>query len=71
MDSDYNSTLNGKTGYSKIADPYVNELDQLWLSYAGIPDTLIKGGRQVIKLDDDRLSVTSAGGSYNKPMTRC
>ena len=55
MQSDYNSTLNGKTGYSTIADPYENELDQLWISYAGIPDTLIKGGRQVIKLDDDRF----------------
>ena len=55
MQSDYNSTLNGKTGYTVIADPYVNELDQLWISYAGIPDTLIKGGRQVIKFDDDRF----------------
>ena len=55
MQSDYNSTLNGKTGYSVIADPYVSELDQLWISYAGIPDTLIKGGRQRIKLDDDRF----------------
>ena len=55
MQSDYNSTLNGKTGYTTIADPYKNELDQLWISYAGIPDTLIKGGRQVIKFDDDRF----------------
>ena len=55
MQSDYNSTRNDKTGYSIIADPYVNELDQLWISYAGIPDTLIKGGRQVIQLDDQRF----------------
>jgi len=55
MQSDYNSTRNGKTGYSVIADPYENELDQLWISYAGIPDTVIKGGRQVIKFDDDRF----------------
>jgi hypothetical protein len=55
MQSDYNSTLNGKTGYSVIADPYINEVDQLWLSFAGIPDTLIKGGRQVIQLDDQRF----------------
>jgi hypothetical protein len=55
MDSDYNSSVNGKTHYSTIKDPYVNELDQLWLSYAGISDTLIKGGRQRIKLDDDRF----------------
>lgn len=55
IQSDYNSTRNGKTGYTVIADPYENELDQLWISYAGIPDTLIKGGRQRIKLDDDRF----------------
>ncbi len=55
MQSDYNSTRNGKTGFSVIADPYENEVDQLWISYAGIPDTLIKGGRQRIKLDDDRF----------------
>ena len=55
MQSDYNSTRNGKTEYSIIADPYENELDQLWISYAGIPDTVIKGGRQVIQLDDQRF----------------
>jgi hypothetical protein len=55
MQSDYNSTRNGKNQYSIIPDPYENELDQLWLSYAGIPDTVIKGGRQRIKFDDDRF----------------
>jgi len=35
--------VNDKTDTSIIADPYVNELDQLWISYAGIPDNLIKG----------------------------
>ena len=55
MDSDYNSTRNGKTGYSVVADPYESELDQLWISYAGIPDTAVKGGRQVIQFDDQRF----------------
>ena len=55
MQSDYDSTRNNKTHNSKIADPYESELDQLWLSYAGIPDTVIKGGRQVIQLDDQRF----------------
>lgn len=41
-------------GYSVIADPEKAELNQLWISYNGIPDTVIKGGRQRIKLDDDR-----------------
>ncbi len=55
MQEDYNSTRNNKTGYSTIADPEKSELNQLWISYAGIPDTVIKGGRQRIKFDDDRF----------------
>lgn len=38
-----------------IADPQASELNQLWVSYKGIPDTEIKGGRQVINLDDQRF----------------
>ncbi|MDO9270868.1 MAG: alginate export family protein [Methylobacter sp.] len=55
MVEDFNSLRNGNTGYSTIPDPEKSELNQLWISYAGIPDTLIKGGRQRIKLDDDRF----------------
>ncbi|MGR8979448.1 MAG: alginate export family protein [Gammaproteobacteria bacterium] len=55
MQEDYNSTRNGKTGYSVVADPEKPELNQLWISYTGIPDTIVKGGRQRIKLDDDRF----------------
>lgn len=61
LQSDYNNGgpalggRNNKPGYSVIADPGYNELNQMWLSYAGIPDTVIKGGRQRIKFDDDRF----------------
>jgi hypothetical protein len=55
MLDDYNSTRNNNTGYSTVADPEKSELNQLWISYAGIPDTVIKGGRQRIKFDDDRF----------------
>ncbi|MGZ8926965.1 MAG: alginate export family protein [Methylobacter sp.] len=55
MQEDFNSTRNGNTGFSTVADPEKSELNQLWISYAGIPDTVIKGGRQRIKLDDDRF----------------
>lgn len=55
MQEDYNSTRNGNKTYSTVADPEKTELNQLWLSYNGIPDTVIKGGRQRIKLDDDRF----------------
>ncbi|MGR9013511.1 MAG: alginate export family protein [Gammaproteobacteria bacterium] len=55
LQSDYNNTRGSNTGYSIVADPGYNELNQLWISYAGIPATIIKGGRQRIKLDDDRF----------------
>lgn len=55
MQEDYNSTQNKLKQFSVVQDPQVSELDQLWLSYKGIPDTNIIGGRQRIKLDDDRF----------------
>ena len=55
IDEDYNSGRNNNNIYSKVLDPQKSELNQLWISYAGIPDTVIKGGRQRIKLDDDRF----------------
>lgn len=55
LQEDYNSTRNGRTQYSTIVDPDASELNQFWLSYKGIPDTLVKVGRQRIKLDDDRF----------------
>ncbi|CAD6879580.1 hypothetical protein [Methylomonas albis] len=56
--SDYDrggTTTNRDRNYSVIADPARNELNQFWLSYKGIADTLIKVGRQRIKFDDDRF----------------
>jgi hypothetical protein len=55
MQDNYNSLRNGKTNYEVVADPQEQELNQFWLSYKGIPDTLIKGGRQVITLDNQRF----------------
>ena len=55
MQADYNDNRGHHTAYSVIADPALNELNQLWLSYSDIPDTVIKGGRQRIKFDDDRF----------------
>ena len=55
MQSDYNDSRGHNTGFSTILDPAYNELNQLWLSYSGLPDTVIKGGRQRIKFDDDRF----------------
>lgn len=55
LQNDFNSTHNARPFYSVVADPDWNELNQLWVSYAGIPDTVIKVGRQRIKFDDDRF----------------
>lgn len=54
--NDYNGVVYGDKGHHIVADPADrHELNQLWISYKGIPDTTIKGGRQRIKLDDDRF----------------
>lgn len=50
----YNSLVNGKTQFPVIADPQAAEINQGWLSYAGIPDTVAKVGRQRIKYDNVR-----------------
>ncbi len=55
MQEDYNSLRNLNTQHSIVADPGESELNQFWLSYNGIPDTLVKVGRQRIKFDDDRF----------------
>jgi hypothetical protein len=52
---DYNDKSNGKTEYAVIADPSEGELNQGWLSFDTIPDTVLKGGRQKIILDNQRF----------------
>jgi len=52
---DFNDKRNGKTAYAVIADPSKGELNQGWLSYSGIPDTVLKAGRQRINLDNQRF----------------
>ncbi|MGZ5052860.1 MAG: alginate export family protein [Methylobacter sp.] len=51
----YDSKMNGKTQYEQIADPQQNELNQLWVSYKGVPNTEAKVGRQAIQLDNERF----------------
>jgi hypothetical protein len=52
---DYNSGLNGKTGFPLVADPENIELNRLQLQYRGLPKTVITIGRQRINLDDQRF----------------
>lgn len=55
FEGDYNSTRNRNTGFSTIADPALNELNQFFVTYTGIADNEFKLGRQRIKIDDDRF----------------
>ncbi len=52
---DFNDKTNGKTEYAVIADPSEGELNQGWLSFSALPDTVIKAGRQRINLDNQRF----------------
>lgn len=54
-DEDFNSTTNGNTTYPVVADPDVTELNELWLSWSGLPQSRIKVGRQKINIDNQRF----------------
>ncbi len=51
---DFNDTVNGKTNFPTVADPDTAEINQLWLSWGGLPNTKITAGRQGINLDNQR-----------------
>ncbi len=50
----FNNTRNGQTAYPVVADPAVNDVNQAFVSYAGLPQTQLKFGRQIIILDNSR-----------------
>lgn len=52
---DYNSTLNGNTGYSVVADPEATEINQAALTYSGFDNTKVIAGRQRINLGTQRF----------------
>ena len=51
----YNSTDNGKVDYPVVADPADSELNQVYVKYAGISNTILTLGRQRIKIGNDRF----------------
>ncbi len=55
LDTDYNSTLNGKTQYPVVADPETYGLNRLQLKNTSLPDTTLIVGRSRINLDDQRF----------------
>jgi len=54
-DEDFNSTTNGNAAFPIVADPDVTELNELWLSWSGLPQTTVKAGRQKINIDNQRF----------------
>ncbi len=54
-DEDFNSTVNGNTSIPVVADPNGTELNRAQITYSGIPDTVLTGGRQRIILDNARF----------------
>lgn len=53
-EDDYNSTTNGNTAFSVIADPEVTELNEVYLGYKG-DNFVFKSGRQSLILDNARF----------------
>lgn len=51
----YNSTINGNTDHSVVADPTETEVNQAYLSYKGLADTTMTYGRQRFFLDNHRF----------------
>ena len=58
MQPDYfspKSSWKGDPTREVVADPQAAELNQMYVTYKGIPDTELKAGRQVINVDDQRF----------------
>ncbi|RMD84716.1 MAG: hypothetical protein D6808_06540 [Candidatus Dadabacteria bacterium] len=51
----FNSSTNGKTQYPAVVDPKGTEVNQALLSYTGLADTVIQGGRFRLVLDNVRF----------------
>jgi hypothetical protein len=62
---DFNDTVNGKGQFPVVADPEGTEVNQAYLSYAGLPSTLVKYGRMVLNLDNQRF-IGSVGFRQNE-----
>jgi hypothetical protein len=65
FESDYNSTVNGKTQFPVVADDPTDEINRLLLTSTIIPDTQLILGRQRIIYDDHRF-VGNGGWRQNE-----
>ncbi|MEM6681629.1 MAG: alginate export family protein [Pseudomonadota bacterium] len=55
LNSDFNSTRNGKTQFPVVADPEDVEVNLLYIKNTSLPDTTVTLGRQRIVYDDARF----------------
>lgn len=51
----FNSTRNGRSNYPVVADPDDTEINQAYIQYGSPTDTMFRGGRQRINLDNQRF----------------
>jgi len=51
----HNSLVNGLARFAAIPDPAATNVNQAFISYAGVPDLKVTVGRQIIALDDTRF----------------
>ena len=65
LDSDYNSTVNGKTQFPVVADPEDYALNRLQLTNTSIAGTTLVLGRQRMNIDDQRF-VGAVGWRQNE-----
>jgi len=52
---DFNDSVNNKTEFPTVADPDVEEINELWVSYNGLANTSVKVGRQKVNIDNQRF----------------
>lgn len=53
--SDFNDTVNGETTFPVVADPDTTEINEAYITYSNLPDTVVKVGRQKVNLDNQRF----------------
>lgn len=53
--NEFNNTVDANTANPVVADPNSMEINQAWLSWAGLPSTTIKAGREAINIDNQRF----------------
>ena len=54
-DPQYDDTRNGQAQYPVVADPQGTDLNQAWLQYRGAKDTVLRLGRQMISIGNERF----------------